>query len=62
MEEAEEAGALPVLFVGQGEDGPQLVEGDVAVWERAHQMSLLESGPLLLQGQSAPHISLKAAT
>lgn len=34
VEDAVEGGAPPVL-PRQGEDGPQVVEGDVALWEGA---------------------------
>lgn len=52
MEDAIETSALPVR-PRQGEDGPQVIKGDVALGERTHQPSLLEGGPLLLQGPCA---------
>ncbi len=58
MEDAVEAGAPPVR-PGQGEDGTQVIEGDVALGERTHQTSFLEGGPLLLQGPCAAQVSLK---
>lgn len=57
MEDAEEGGASPVL-ARQREDGPQVVEGDVALGQRAIQPGLLEGGPLLLQGPSAAQVAL----
>lgn len=58
MEDAVEGGAPPVL-PRQGEDGPQVVEGDVALGEGALQTSFLESGPLLLQGPGTTQIPLR---
>lgn len=59
MEDAIETSALPVR-PRQGEDGPQVIKGDVALGERTHQPSLLEGGPLLLQGPCATQVSLKS--
>lgn len=57
MEDAKEGGASPV-GARQREDGPQVVEGDVALGQRALQPGLLEGGPLLLQGPSAAQVAL----
>lgn len=57
MEDAEEGGASPVR-ARQREDGPQFVEGDVALGQRALQPGLLEGGPLLLQGPRAAQVAL----
>lgn len=57
MKDAKEGGASPVL-TRQRENGPQVVEGDVALGQRALQPGLLEGGPLLLQGPSAAQVTL----
>lgn len=57
VEDAEEGGSAPVL-ARQREDGPQVVEGDVALGEGALQPGFLEGGPLLLQGPGAAQIPL----
>lgn len=59
MEDAIETSAPPVR-PRQGEDGPQVIKGDVALGERTHQPGLLEGGPLLLQGPCATQVSLKS--
>lgn len=61
VEDAEEGGASPVL-PRQREDGPQVVEVDVALGQRALQPGLLEGGPLLLQGPSAAQVTLADRT
>lgn len=58
MEDPEEGGASPVR-ARQREDGAQVVEGDVALGQRALQPRLLEGGPLFLQGPSAAQVALK---
>lgn len=58
MEDAEERGPTPVL-ARQGEHGPQVVEGDVALGEAALQPRFLEGGPLFLQSPGAAQISLR---
>ena len=58
MEDAVKGGSPPVL-ARQREDGPQVVEGDVALGEGALQPSFLEGGPLLLQGPGATQIPLR---
>lgn len=57
VKDAKEGGAPPVL-TRQRENGPQVVEGDVALGQRAIQPGLLEGGPLLLQGPSAAQVTL----
>lgn len=61
MEDAEEGGSAPVL-ARQREDGPQVVEGDVALGEGALQPGFLEGGPLLLQGPGSAQIPLMEDT
>lgn len=61
VEDAIEGGGAPV-GAWQGEDCPQVVEGDVSLGERTHQPGLLEGGPLLLQGPGAPQITLRGET
>lgn len=58
MEDPEEGGPAPV-GARQGEDGPQVVEGDVALGEAALQTRLLEGGPLLLQSPGASQVPLR---
>lgn len=58
VEDAEERGPTPVL-ARQGEDGPQVVEGDVALGEAALQPRFLEGGPLFLQSPGAAQVSLR---
>lgn len=58
VEDAVEGGSAPV-HARQREDGPQVVEGDVALGEGALQSGLLEGGPLLLQGPGATQIPLR---
>lgn len=58
MEDAVERGSPPIL-ARQREDGPQVVEGDVALGEGALQPGFLEGGPLLLQGPSTAQIPLR---
>lgn len=58
MEDAVECGPTPVL-ARQGEDGPQVVEGDMALGEGALQTRLLEGGPLFLQSPGATQVSLR---
>lgn len=58
MEDAIESGPPPVL-PWQCEDSPQVVEGDVTLWEGALQPGFLECGPLLLQGPGTTQISLR---
>lgn len=58
VEDPEEGGPAPV-GARQGEDGPQVVEGDVALGEAALQTRLLEGGPLLLQSPGASQVPLR---
>lgn len=58
MEDAVERGPSPVL-ARQGEDGPQVVKGDVALAEGALQPCFLEGGPLFLQSPGSPQVSLR---
>lgn len=58
VEDAEEGGPTPVL-ARQGEDGLQVVEGDVALGEAALQPRFLEGGPLFLQSPGAAQVSLR---
>lgn len=58
VEDAVERGPSPVL-ARQREDGPQVVEGDVTLWEGALQPGFLEGGPLLLQGPGTSQIPLE---
>lgn len=58
VEDAEERGPTPVL-ARQGEDSPQVVEGDVALGEAALQPRFLEGGPLFLQSPGAAQVSLR---
>ena len=58
VEDAVEGGPPPVL-ARQREDGPQVVEGDVALGEGALQPGFLEGGPLLLQGPGTAQIPLR---
>lgn len=58
VEDAEERGPTPVL-ARQGEDSPQVVEGDVALGEAALQPRFLEGGPLFLQSPGATQVSLR---
>lgn len=60
MEDAIEGGPSPIL-PRQGEDGPQVVEGDVAFWEGTLQPGFLEGGPFLLQGPGTTQVALKEA-
>lgn len=57
MKDAKEGGASPVR-TRQCENGPQVVEGDVALRQRALQPGLLEGGPLLLEGPSSAQVTL----
>lgn len=57
MEDAVEGGPPPVL-ARQREHSPEVVEGDVALWEGALQSGFLEGGPLLLQGPGTTQIPL----
>lgn len=58
VEDAVERGPSPVL-ARQGEDGPQVVKGDVALAEGALQPRFLEGGPLFLQGPGSTQVSLR---
>lgn len=58
MEDAVERGSSPVL-AWQREDSPQVVEGDVTLWEGALQPGFLEGGPLLLKGPGTSQIPLE---
>lgn len=58
MEDAVERGPSPVL-ARQGEDGPQVVKGDVALAEGALQPRFLEGGPLFLQSPGSTQVSLR---
>lgn len=61
VEDAVEGGPPPVL-PRQGEDGSQVVEIDVTLWEGALQPGFLEGGPLLLQGPGSTQIALREST
>lgn len=52
-------GRPPPVGPRQREDGPQVVEGDVALRQGALQPGFLEGGPLLLQGPGTAQITLK---
>lgn len=58
VEDAEEHGPAPVL-TRQGEDSPQVVEGDVALGQATLQPRFLEGGPLFLQSPGATQVSLR---
>lgn len=58
VEDTVEGGSPPVL-TRQREDGPQVVEGDVALGDGALQPGFLEGGPLLLQGPGTTQITLR---
>lgn len=58
VEDAVERGSSPVL-AWQREDSPQVVEGDVTLWEGALQPGFLEGGPLLLKGPGTSQIPLE---
>lgn len=61
VEDAVEGGSSPIL-PGEREDRPQVVEGNMALWEGALQPGFLEGGPLLLQGSGATQIPLREET
>ncbi len=61
MEDAVEGGSPPVR-ARQSEDGPQVVEGDVTLGERALEPGFLEGGPLLLQRPGTTQIPLTEDT
>lgn len=61
VEDAVEGGSPPIL-PGESEDRPQVVEGNVTLWEGALQAGFLEGGPLLLQGSGATQIPLREET
>lgn len=58
VEDTVERGSPPIL-AWQREDGPQVVEGHVALREGALQPGFLEGGPLLLQGPRTAQIPLR---